>query len=131
MRALDLLRASTGFLDDLAKSTAMSTYAHLLRDLYDPRPRTEKIADAVWQVAAGMMRADYDEPKLIERTRYKIEESLPLFPLAEIPCDKTLRKLLRARAEEWTARHLTPQVPPQSSFSVENGIVDCSTSRST
>lgn len=99
MKSLDALRASTGFLDDLASSTAMQPYAHLLRDLADPRPATEKIHESIARCAVTPSRL-HTARQRVGVVLNKLATSLPSLPLRGIPDRETVRRHLERLDKE-------------------------------
>ncbi len=93
-QTIRLLRESTGFIDALENSPAMLPYAHLLRDLYDPRTRAVKIRESVFKALGGLKR-DHDERALVGAVLRRLEVELPKLPLRGIPSEPAARKYVR------------------------------------
>src|SRR4051812_10559137 len=94
MRSLQLLRESSGFIDELDSSTAVQSalgpWLHLLRDLADPRPSTDKIHDSIARYAVAPSHL-HSERERVGRTLQNIEAHLAWLPLSAPPDHKTVR----------------------------------------
>ena len=86
--AAEVLRACEGVPE-------WTPYLHLLRDLLDSRTRGMKIEGAILRVQAGMAK-HYADRAVTGVVRGRLETWLPVLPLTDIPCDSTIRRILRA-----------------------------------
>lgn len=112
-RSLGILRQQReAFLGALKHSPGMQPYAHLLRDLVDPRPRAEKIRESV----IGAIRAiplTLEIREIVSAVRKRIVRDLFLLPLSEVPCDALIRRYVaEARRNSGTQmQNLGDEVP--------------------
>lgn len=74
-------------------STSWTPHLHLLRDLLDTRPRTEKIRSAVLD-AMGALPRSRDQHELAGVIERRLQYSLHRLPLVDVPCRTVVRKVI-------------------------------------
>lgn len=93
-KGLKLLRANAPAVIKAASSSReLLPYMNLLRDVLDDRTKTVKIEEAVTAALVGMDRLA--ERYLVGAVRRKIKKDLPNLPLAEVPCEQTVRSVIQ------------------------------------
>lgn len=100
---VQLREQAPAFLDALERSTAMSTFAHLLRSAVDTRPENKRI-EAVIRETVGALESLPASHEIVGVVERRIASKLRTFPLSDVPSRPTVCKYLYAMAREKNAK---------------------------
>jgi hypothetical protein len=94
LKSLDDLRDQRDtVLAVLAATTAASTFLHLVRDILDDRPRSEKIETAL-RAELGALSTSNRPAEVVDILRKRVGFRLPQYALRDVPSTPTIRRFV-------------------------------------